>query len=417
MDTTQACNAVSIGRTRLFLVLSVALLVLLSWLGTLDRISTDYVDGALIQASVAFAVARALNAVVSTLQSIEVSAAIASFGPGQALDPINDMIEQFAGLMQMAVASLILQKILLVIISELYFKLAITLAGVGLVASSYLGRPRLAGVMLKTFVFMVFLRFSLVLVVMLNGAVDQLFLAEQTRQDIKLLNDLPASLDLLNQQDGDATPEQALRELREAADAEFNTREQTIARARERLEAEVDTLNTELAEARLTLEDITRDMSTMQRLNPLARSEGHNQALDRVELLEGRLAANNKEAGNLQRQSIALARERQAMVHADGDAGFWSSVGKGVAGMTGKLARLTDLDTYRQLAQTFENMVETIITVMVLFTLKTMLLPILFLLAFIKVCKGVWGIDMAALVSFPHRSLLPQAEQAGGSRR
>ncbi|MEZ2744514.1 hypothetical protein ACBQ16_04875 [Halopseudomonas bauzanensis] len=414
MDTTQACNAVSIGRTRLFLVLSVALLVLLSWLGTLDRISTDYVDGALIQASVAFAVARALNAVVSTLQSIEVSAAIASFGPGQALDPINDMIEQFAGLMQMAVASLILQKILLVIISELYFKLAITLAGVGLVASSYLGRPRLAGVMLKTFVFMVFLRFSLVLVVMLNGAVDQLFLAEQTRQDIKLLNDLPASLDLLNQQDGDATPEQALRE---AADAEFNGREQTIARARERVGAEVDTLNTELVEARLALADITRDMSTMQRLNPLARSEEHNRALDRVELLEGRLAASNKEAGDLQRQSIALARERQAMVHADGDAGFWSSVGKGVAGMTGKLARLTDLDTYRQLAQTFENMVETIITVMVLFTLKTMLLPILFLLAFIKVCKGVWGIDMAALVSFPHRSLLPQAEQAGGSRR
>ena len=417
MDTTQAGNSLAIGRTRLFLAISVTLLVMLSWLGTLDRISTDYVDGALIQASVAFAVARALNAVVSTLQSIEISAAIASFGPGQALDPINDMIEQFAGLMQMAVASLILQKILLVIISELYFKLALTLAGIGLIASSYLDRPRLAGVMLKTFVFMVFLRFSLVLVVMLNGVVDQHFLAEQTRQDIQLLNDLPASLDLLNQQSGDATPEQALRELREAADAEFNAREQTIARARERLEAEVSTVNTELAEARLTLEDITHDMSTMQRLNLLTRSEEHNRTLDRIELLEEQLAATNKEVNDLQRQSTALTRERQAMAHADGDAGFWNSVGKGVAGMTGKLARLTDLDTYRQLAQTFENMVETIITVMVLFTLKTMLLPILFLLAFIKVCKWVWGIDMAALVSFPRRSLPPQAEQAGDSRR
>lgn len=399
MDPTYTVTAAHPGRTRLLLLLGVALVVSLSWLGPLDRLSADYLDGALIQASVAFAVARTLNAVVSTLQSIEISAAVASFGPGQALDPVNDMIEQFAGLMQMAVASLILQKILLTIVSELAFKLAITLAGVGLVVSSYLDRPRLAATMLKAFVFMVFLRFALVLVVLLNGAVDQLFLAEQTRQDVKLLNDLPGSLDLLQQQGGAAIPDQALQELQQSAEAEFDARERSLKQTREQLDSQARTAAGELAEARRALEQITRELSAIQRLNPLSRSEAHRLALTRIEALEEQLAASHDELNAVERQVAALARERSAMAHADNEPGFWSSVGKGVTGMGDKLARLTDLDTYRQLTQTFENMVEPIITVMVLFTLKTMLLPILFLLGFIKVCKGVWGIDLTGLTA------------------
>lgn len=412
MDNSQLFNGTYAGRTRLFLVISVVMLILLSWLGILDRLSTDYIDGALIQASVAFAVARVLNAVISVLQSVEISAAIASFGPGQALDPIDDMIEQFASLMQMAVASLILQKILLAIVSEIYFKLAITLAGVGLIASSYLDRPRLAAVMMKTFVFMVFLRFSLVLVVMLNGAVDHLFLAEQTREDVMILNELPGSLDMLNQGEDTAASERALQELQQAAEAEFNAREQSLAQNREQLQEEIKLLNTELDRARQGLEQVTGHLSTIQRLNPMSRSEEHNRALEHIEQLEGSVSAKNRDLNSLQRQLDALEREREAMMNADSEGGFWSSVGKGVSGMTGKLTRLADPDTYRGLTQTFENMINTIITVMVLFTLKTMLLPILFLLAFIKVCKWVWGIEISSLVTRPRgKSELQQQER------
>lgn len=412
MDNARLFNGTYVGRTRLFLVISVVLLILLSWLGVLDRLSTDYIDGALIQASVAFAVARVLNAVISVLQSVEISAAIASFGPGQALDPIDDMIEQFASLMQMAVASLILQKILLAIVSEIYFKLAITLAGVGLIASSYLDRPRLAAMMMKTFVFMVFLRFSLVLVVMLNGAVDHLFLAEQTREDVMILNELPGSLDMLNQGEDTAASERALQELQQAAEAEFNAREQSIAQNREQLQEDIKILNTELDQARQGLEQVTGHLSTIQRLNPMSRSEEHNRALEHIEQLEGSVSAKNRDLNSLQRQLDALEREREAMMNADSEGGFWSSVGKGVSGMTGKLTRLADPDTYRGLTQTFENMINTIITVMVLFTLKTMLLPILFLLAFIKVCKWVWGIEMSSLVTHPRgKSELQQQER------
>src|SRR5690606_4313340 len=130
----------------------------------------------------------------------------------------------------------------------------------------------------------------------LNGAVDQLFLAEQTRQDVKLLNDLPASLDLLQQQDGGAAvPDPALQELRQSAEAEFDAREQSLTQTRERLDSEARAAAGELAEARRVLEQITRDLSAIQRLNPLGRSEAHRLALARIERLEEQLAARHNE--------------------------------------------------------------------------------------------------------------------------
>lgn len=388
------------GRTRLFIIISVVLLIFFSWLEILDWFSANYVDGALIQASVAFAVARTLNAVISVLKSIEVSAAIASIGPGQALDPIDNMIEQFASLMQMAVASLILQKILLAIVSEAYFKLAITLAGIGLITSIFLNSNRFTATMLKVFVFMVFLRFSIVLVVMLNGVADHVFLAEQTRQDVKILNELPGSIDMLNQADSNAAvSEEALRELQEAANAEFDAKEDSLISAREHLNEEIAALDIELAQAKQELEDITSHMGTVQRFNPLNRSEEHSLALSRVEQAKEQLSAKRREQESVQRQFNALEREREAMANAGNETGFWSSISRGASGLTGTLAKLTDMNTYRGISHTFDNMVETIITVMVLFVLKTMLLPILFMLAFIKICKSVWGIDLSGLLS------------------
>ena len=61
------------GQRRLLLLLVVALLVLLSWLGQGDRSSAAHLDASLLQASVAFASARALNALISVLQSTTIS--------------------------------------------------------------------------------------------------------------------------------------------------------------------------------------------------------------------------------------------------------------------------------------------------------------------------------------------------------
>tara|TARA_R110001592_G_C13167848_1_gene749529 strand:+ start:3466 stop:3735 length:270 start_codon:yes stop_codon:yes gene_type:complete len=77
-------------QTRLFIVIGVVLMVLLSWTGFIDVYSADYVDDALVQASVTFAVARTLNAVISLLQSIDLQFLVIGISPGELLDPFND---------------------------------------------------------------------------------------------------------------------------------------------------------------------------------------------------------------------------------------------------------------------------------------------------------------------------------------
>src|SRR3990167_4805526 len=92
-----------------FMLLAVAM----SWLGALDRTSSKYVDDALVQAFSAYTVARGVNAVVSVLQSVSVGGSLgASFAvsPGEVLDPINDLVERYAAVMELSIASLLTQR-------------------------------------------------------------------------------------------------------------------------------------------------------------------------------------------------------------------------------------------------------------------------------------------------------------------
>jgi hypothetical protein len=85
--------------------------------GRIDTLSSDYAEEALTRALVTFAVARTLNGVISTAQGTELSLEPGgvgiNFSIGEILDPINDLIEQFSGIMLVAASSLGLQIVLL----------------------------------------------------------------------------------------------------------------------------------------------------------------------------------------------------------------------------------------------------------------------------------------------------------------
>lgn len=82
----------------------------------LDQRGQDYLDRTLVKASATFALARSLNSVISVIQESEFSV---SFGLGteiafgEALDPINDLVEQFSMVMLASSASLGIQKVLM----------------------------------------------------------------------------------------------------------------------------------------------------------------------------------------------------------------------------------------------------------------------------------------------------------------
>jgi hypothetical protein len=85
--------------------------------GIVDRQAEQLAEDAFKRALVTFAVARTLNGVISLAQGTELSLEPAgvgvNLGVGEILDPVNDLVEQFSGVMLVATSSLGLQNVLL----------------------------------------------------------------------------------------------------------------------------------------------------------------------------------------------------------------------------------------------------------------------------------------------------------------
>jgi hypothetical protein len=97
---------------RVALLVAVAVVLALAWMGSLDALARDYVDAGLKRAMLTFAAARSANAIISVAQSTTISAVV-SVSPGQALDPLNDVVEDFSNLMLAASVSLGAQRLLI----------------------------------------------------------------------------------------------------------------------------------------------------------------------------------------------------------------------------------------------------------------------------------------------------------------
>lgn len=114
------------------LLLLVAALVACSWLAPLDAAADRKIDAGLKRALVSFAVARALNAIISVAQGTQVSlqpmGVGVSLSVGQVLDPVHDVIEKFSTLMLIASVAFGVQKVLLAMGGHWLVSLLLTLA-------------------------------------------------------------------------------------------------------------------------------------------------------------------------------------------------------------------------------------------------------------------------------------------------
>lgn len=123
-------------------LLALALAVALS--GRLDAAAEAQVEAGLERALLAFAVARGLNGVISVAQGTEIAVQPAgvgvTFAPGQVLDPVNDLVEQFSSVMLFAAASLGLQKLLLSASAWVPLAVATAIAGLAWMLLAFPGR-------------------------------------------------------------------------------------------------------------------------------------------------------------------------------------------------------------------------------------------------------------------------------------
>ena len=393
MDPTLQSSGLLKGRGRAVVMVVVLVLMLVSWLGVIDRASTDYIDSSLVQASVAFGAAKLLNALISMLQSAEVEVSMVVFsgslGLGEMLDPFNDLVEDFSSLMKLSIGSLLVQKVLLGIVSDVFFKVVLTLSG-GMVILSLL-RPSLAGFnqCARLFAFLLFLRFALVVVVALNGVVSEYFLAGQSDRSIAVLEALPGELEETEAQETDAA---TARDLAMQAEAARSEREIMLTARLTELVEQREQLTSKHAQATAELEELQDGMETVERINVFSRSPEHAKAIAQVDLFEEQLELLEDEQLKAQKGLAMIQSERQAAQNPDGASSLMDSV-------SGTFSKLTNPLALGALKDKLSDASDTIMEVMALFVLRTLILPLLFLYCLTVVFKTIWRVDARELLN------------------
>ncbi len=199
------CCMSMLNRKRIVWTVIALVAVAIAFTGLADNLSDEYAEEAFKRALVTFAVARALNGVISVAQGTEVAiepgGVGVNFGVGQILDPINDLVEQFSSVMLVATSSLGLQNILLkmtgwwgttllLVLSSLFLLFRLWLpAGIG---------DRTRSLAFKLFLISAFLRFALPILIIGTHLVFNAFLEEEHDAATAVLEATSSEIDEFN---------------------------------------------------------------------------------------------------------------------------------------------------------------------------------------------------------------------------
>jgi hypothetical protein len=182
-----------ISRTRLTQLvgaLGLILLLALTWLPNFDEAADDYLGHALADNLVIYASARTINAVISVIQSIEVSLSMGAglaLHPGEALDPLNDLIERFSGFVLYGLAALGLQQVVLIASSSLLAKVVTSIAVLGLAVCVLVGQ-HVSSTFKRLICLLLLVRFALLIEVGISWGLDQLYFNQQQTQALSSLD-------------------------------------------------------------------------------------------------------------------------------------------------------------------------------------------------------------------------------------
>lgn len=170
------------------------IILILAFVGTMDKAGEDYTNAAFKRALITFGIARGINGVISVAQGTEVALHPAGFGvnftPGQILDPINDLIEQFSWIMLASSASLGIQKMLLGISSSMAISVLLAILVLAVMVLQW--RPDLVskniGRFLTSFaIILIFIRFSVPLTAVAGEGLYQFYLKDQYTESTEQL--------------------------------------------------------------------------------------------------------------------------------------------------------------------------------------------------------------------------------------
>ena len=122
----------------LALALTLLAAITCSWLAPLDSAAEQQAESGMKRALLSFATARSLNALISVAQETRIAVEPAGVGvslaPGQLLDPLNDLIENFGDLMLLSSVIFGAEKLLIAAGAHWLISLALTLTALAWLA-------------------------------------------------------------------------------------------------------------------------------------------------------------------------------------------------------------------------------------------------------------------------------------------
>ncbi|MBH9553949.1 hypothetical protein [Inhella gelatinilytica] len=181
---------------RLVIAILVVLAALTAWYRPLQEIADAQVDAGLKRALISFASARALNAVISVFQGTELSIEPLGVGvtltPGQILDPVNDLVEQFSSIMLLASVAFGVQKTLLAIGSHSAISIAVT--AMALIWAPLFYRQKAPSLLSRMLVVLLMIRFAIPVVVVGSDWAFHQFLVKDYDQNQVALNETNGNL-------------------------------------------------------------------------------------------------------------------------------------------------------------------------------------------------------------------------------
>lgn len=186
---------------RAVLTVAVFVMVACSWLPSLDSAANKLVDAGLKRALLSFATARALNAVISVAQGTEVAVEPggvgAVFTPGQILDPVNDLVEQFSNLMLAASVAFGIQKLLISIGANWIVSLVLSITALTW-AFLYLRQKSSPAWLSRILVLLLMIRFAVPVVTTGSEMVFEKFMATDYQSSQQVINTASSDLGKLS---------------------------------------------------------------------------------------------------------------------------------------------------------------------------------------------------------------------------
>lgn len=378
---------------RHYIALVAVFIVILSWIGVLDTASENYVNSSIVQATAAFAGARALNAVISVAQSTEVSLVVVSMAVGEVLDPLNDLVEQYSALMKYAIASLLVQKLLLAITSSTVFKVFLTVAAAFAAVSALLGKAKPFEFSFRIFVFVAFLRFALVLTVGLNGMVSHFFVNEQIDSDVESLQATTETIEQVSV--GETIDPERKAEL-VAQKTELLARKEdhikirdSHAASRADAIANLETEKKRLGKAKesVSVTDIFIGNDALRKIETDVES-----AQSAVEYFEGEVSEENDVIDALESEIQAVDN------HIMGKANGWVDAVRNAADAAVGSVKDKFTSQLSGLVEKLNESISNIMNLMAAFLLKTLILPLIFLYMVVMLTRVIWGVDVGRYV-------------------